>query len=273
MSSASAVDQVPQSISRPEVGELLVLWQHPESRRIHPIGRFGKDGGNFTFTYTQHVRDIEDFRSLPGLPLAVESYRSTRMPTIFRQRTMLPSRPDFEVVMSEIGLPAEEATPWEQIVHSGGRRVGDTLQFMELPTVRNGQVTVRFFANGLRHIPQNEGLRIGNELIRVDRNGHERALASIEPGDRLQLCPEQNPEDSHAVVIAAGGTPVGWVPRVLSAGIRRLLKADAEVRASVHRVSGPSAQPHVRLVVNLVADAPDDFTFDPNGSWVPLQHD
>ncbi len=272
MSSTSIVDQVPQHVPRSEVGELLVLWQHPESRRIHPIGRLGKDGGNFTFTYTQHVREIDDFRPLPGLPIVGEKYCGTRMPTIFRQRTMSPTRPDFTAVMNEIGLPPDEATPWEQIVRSGGRRVGDTLQLMELPNTHDGHVSVRFFTNGIRHIPGGTGLRVGNEIIKVDSDAHELALGSLGGGDALQLVLEQgNPEDPHAVIVASGGTPVGWVPRVLSAGIRQLLQAGTGARALVHRVSGPSAPPHVRLVVDFEANAPADFTFDPAGAWAPLE--
>lgn len=270
MSSARIADRVHHASPDAAVNELLVLWQHPESRQIHPIGRFSFDGEIYTFSYTRRAHRIPDFRSLPGLPLDGVPYRSTRMPTLFRQRTMARSRPDFDAVMQHLGIAPRDATPWEQIVHSGGRRAGDTLQFMELPTVADGHVQARFLTNGIRHIPNGSTRILDGASIQVSGEEHERALAALDSGDELDLLLEtDNPEDPDAVVVAYSGVPLGWVPRILSTGMRELIEGGRHVRASVHRIGDQSAPPHVRLVMDLDAEAPAGFTFDATGEWEP----
>ena len=273
MSSARIADRVDHTPVDAAVHDLLVLWQHPESRQIHPIGRFSYDGEVFTFSYTRHAHGIPDFRPLPGLPLDGVPFQSTRMPTLFQQRTMSPSRPDFDTAMQNLGIAPREATPWEQIVHSGGRRAGDTLQFMELPETVDGQLRTRFLTSGVRHIPDGSTLSFGSTSVQVSSDDHEHALGILSAGDELSLLPQtDNPKDPDAVILAAAGVPVGWVPRILSAGVRTLIESFHDVRASVARVAGPSAPPHVRLVVDLEAEAPAGFTFDVAGEWEPYRN-
>lgn len=272
MSLAGTADHAQHALPGAAVHDLLVLWQHPESRQIHPIGRFSFDGETYTFAYTRHAHGIADFRPLPGLPLEGVPYRSSRMPTLFRQRTMSTSRPDFDSAMQHIGIEPTEATPWEQIVHSGGRRASDTLQFMELPTIVDGRLHTRFLTSGIRHVPDGTTRILDGASVQVSLEEHERALSALNRGDELGLLPERgNPEDVDAVLVAVDGVPVGWVPRILSTGIRALIEGGWHVRATVARVAGPSAPPHVRLVVDLVGDAPSGFRFDSSGAWEPYR--
>lgn len=270
MSSAHIADHVHHASLDAAVNDLLVLWQHPETRQIHPIGRFSYDGEVFTYSYTRHAHSIPDFRPLPGLALDGVPYQSTRMPTLFQQRTMSPNRPDFGAAMQHLGIALRDATPWEQIVHSGGRRAGDTLQFMELPTVTDGHVHARFLINGIRHIPDGSTRILDGAPIRVSDEEQERALGTLSFGDELDLLPETgNPKDPDAVVIAYSSVPLGWVPRILSTGVRELVEGGQHVRSSVYRIADPSAPPHVRLVVDLEAEASAGFTFDSTGDWEP----
>lgn len=272
MSSAHITDCAQHASLDAAVNDLLVLWQHPESRQIHPIGRFMYDGEVFTFSYTRHAHSIPDFRPLPGLALDGVPYRDTRMPTLFQQRTMSPSRPDFNAVMQHLGIAPRDATPWEQIVHSGGHRAGDTLQFMEVPTVADGHVHARFLTNGIRYIPNGTTRILNDASIQVSRDEQERAFSALESGDELGLLLESgNPKDADAVVVAYSGVPLGWVPRILSTGVRELLERGRHVRAIVHRIADPSAPPHVRLVIDLDAQAPNGFTFDATGEWEPYR--
>lgn len=272
MSSAHITDCAQHASLDAAVNDLLVLWQHPESRQIHPIGRFSYDGEVFTFSYTRHAHNIPDFRPLPGLALDGVAYQGTRMPTLFQQRTMSPSRPDFDAVMQHLGIAPRDATPWEQIVHSGGHRAGDTLQFMELPSVAAGHVHARFLTNGIRHIPNGTTRILNGASFQVSAEEQERALGSLSFGDELCLLLESdNPKDPHAVVVAHSGVPLGWVPRILSTGVRELIERGQHVRATVHRIADSSAPPHVRLVVDLDAEAPIGFTFDASGNWEPYR--
>lgn len=264
MSSVVTHDHPTLTATGPVVHELLVLWQHPDTRQIIPIGRFSYDGGEYAFVYTRAALGVTDFRPLPGLDDLQERYVSHQLPSIFEQRVMASHRPDYRSYLRSLGRTT--ATPWEQIVESGGTRVGDTLQFMALPRVEDGRVRARFLASGVRHI--SSGLRgMPGGPVNVCAEDQMVVLDTLDTLSRLELIPENNREDSNALLIVAESVPVGWVPRSLSADVRRLM-LDGPVNVDVLRVR-PDAPPHLQLVLDLDSPAPQGFSFDPEGHWQP----
>lgn len=262
MSSVVTHDHRTLANTAPIVHELLVLWQHPDTRQIIPIGRLGYDGLEYTFVYTQAALEVPDFRPLPGLDDLRERYSSHQLPGIFEQRVIARQRPDYLSYLLSLGRTT--ATPWEQIVESGGTRVGDTLQFMAVPRVEDGRARARFLASGVRHI--SSGLRgMPGGPVRVSTEDQMAALRALDTLSRLELVPEDNREDSRAVLVVAGGVPVGWVPRSISADARRLM-SNGPVNVHVLRVH-PEAPPHLQLVLDLDSPAPHGFSFDPEGHW------
>lgn len=265
MSSTTASEVLPQSTTS-TLRDLLVLWQNRDTRAIDVIGRLQLDHDQYTFCYSRRAAHVEGFRPLPGLRDTTRTYRSEVLFPLFAQRVMDPARPGYERYISRLGLSPDESTPWEQIVRSGGRREGDTLQFLPVPEVRDGVVRSNFLAHGVRWIATKE-LKVVGAPLTVDGAQQERALATLHPGDALGLLPEPgNPSSPLATLITARGVPVGYVPEVLTAGIRQL---GDSARVRVLRVNGPDAPPHLRLVVELQARVPDGFSFDPSGDWEP----
>ena len=256
--------------ARERATELLVLWQHPQTRRILPVGRLAHDGTTYTFDYTRAAGDIDGFRQLPGMGRPGEQFQSTRLPSLLRQRVMSPDRPDFFEYVGNLGLSPATATPWEQIVESGGERAGDTLQFMELPRVNDANLAqARFLVNGVRYVAGVERQISGIPTL-VDARTLEDAFSRLHVGDRLEILPEEGNEiDEHALMVVSSGVPLGWVPRFLAPSVRRLL-SEGRVFATVMRVNGPSAPTHLRLALEMNAPAPVGFSFDPEGSWEPL---
>ncbi len=268
MRSTSVLDRS-SSADAPQARDLLVLWQHPETREIIPIGRFGHDGDTYTFAYTRAAADVKGFRPLPGLGDLSRRYVTDRIPAVFDQRVMESDRPDYAEYLASLGLDPADATPWEQIVESGGARAGDTLQFMQVPTVVDGRARARFFANGVRHIADGNRV-VGGRSFHVTAEDHEVALRSLSMGDVVLIeIEDDNPADVCACLITTDGVPVGWVPRALSASVRRLLEA-GHVFAVVARIGDPGTPSHLRLVLNLSVEAPSDFQFDVYGRWEPL---
>lgn len=266
MRSASVLDR-PQTNPRQQSDTLLVLWQHPDTREIVPIGRFARERSRYTFEYTVAAGEIDGFRPLPGLDDLRRRYQSDRIPAVFDQRVMSSNRADYKSYLGSFGLTA--ATPWEQIVESGGNRAGDTLQFMQLPVVADGRACARFLANGVRHIPE-DARHLQSGDIRVTRQQQEDALQRLRRGDRIQLEPELgNAADPSAVLLMSEGVPLGWVPRAISTNIRELLEV-REREAVVHRVNGPGDPVHLRLALDLDTPAPTGFMFDREGRWEPL---
>ncbi|WP_147918741.1 HIRAN domain-containing protein [Ruania zhangjianzhongii] len=239
------------------------------SREIVPIGRFSRSGSTYSFRYTRGAADVPDFRPLPGLDDLDRRYDSDRIPAVFAQRVMDPERPDYVDYLHTIGLTPELATPWEQITHSGGRRAGDTLQFMEVPSVVDGRARARFLTSGIRHVPD-AAHRVAGDSVCVTADEHELALTQLVPGDTLQVNAESdNPEDPSACMVMAGDVPLGWVPRALSADVRTLMRPQP-LTVSVVRIGEPGTPSHVRLVLDLDVVAPDGFRFDPEVRWEAL---
>lgn len=261
---ASAVDH--------GVRELLVLWQHPDTREIVPIGRLSRDQQGYAYRYTRTAAAIDGFRPLPGLGTLEDGIRSETMPAIFRMRVMDVERPDYANYIAALGLNPTTATPWEQIVRSGGNRAGDTLQFMEVPVTSAGRARARFLTSGVRHVPDHP-LHLATGMITISRSAHEAALASLEPGAIVDFVRQiGNPHDSNATLItltAPSGIPLGWVPQSLTASIRELLEA-GPIHARVLRINGPESPSHLRLVLDLDIPAPDGFRFDREGRWAPM---
>lgn len=251
------------------VHDLLVLWQHPETREIIPIGRFGHHGDSYCFAYTRAAAGVPGFRPLPGLAELDRRYNRNSIPVVFGQRVMDRDRPDFAGYARSLGLDPTLATPWEQIVRSGGRRAGDTLQFMPVPVVVNRRAQARFLVNGVAHIPD-EPRTLGGRTIHVTQSRQEEALQSLAQGSTVLIQAEDgNPRDPDACLVTVHGLPVGWVPRALSAGVRELL-ASGPIPATVLRVAEPGTPSHVRLALDLDVPSPPGFDFDRAGRWEPL---
>jgi hypothetical protein len=257
------------AVDDPAVSDLLVLWQHPDSRSIIPIGRLTHDAGRYAFSYTRAAESIEGFRPLPGLRDLYASYESNRLPPVFEQRVMQPERPDYSSYLESIGLEPSQATPWEQIVHSRGMRAGDTLQFMQTPTVQRGRAKARFFANGVRHIPGVDRF-IEGRVVHITHSEHEEALCRLRQGMQVLVeAEDNNSKDPNAALITAAGVPLGYVPWCLSMSIRDLSES-GRLRLTVARVAPPWVTTHIRLVLDLDVPAPADFRFDREGQWEPL---
>lgn len=269
MRSAAVLDRGSPRTSDRDVEDLLVLWQHPDTREIVPIGRFARRGRMFSFSYTRAAEEVDGFRPLPGLEHLHSRYEGDRIPAVFDQRVMSPDRPDYREYLSTLGLDAAQATPWEQIVESGGNRAGDSLQFMQMPHVVDGRAHARFLANGMSHIPEGS-LRLPGREVSVTRGQQEQALHGLQMGDSVLLEPElDNPFDPFAVLLTLEGVPLGWVPRALSASFRELM-ATEPIRVVVHRVGGQQTPYHLRLALDLDVPAPVGFAFDRDGRWAPL---
>lgn len=220
MRSAAVLDRIePTASDRGANDDLLVLWQHPTTREIVPIGRFSRTVDGYSFVYTRAAAAVDGFRPLPGLNQLDQRYQSAQIPAVFNQRVMSPERPDYREYLATLGLSAQ-ATPWEQIVRSGGGRAGDTLRFMPVPTVTEGRAAVRFLANGMRHIPDAPH-QLPGRRAHVARSEQEAALLELSSGDQVLLEAEyENPEDPQAILLTSGGVPLGWVPRALSSSLR-----------------------------------------------------
>jgi hypothetical protein len=251
------------------VRELVVTWQHPAERSISPVGLLSFDGQTYTFRYIRNALTVPGFRPFLGFPDLEWCYTSTRLFPLFAQRAMAPRRPDFTRWVHRLGLP-EDASPWEQIARSGGRRQGDTIQLFPVPRISDGQLECDFLVHGMRHILERP-IEVGGVLVTVTRDELETTLAGLRPGDQLGLCDEPSNRSNPQAILTttAGHLPLGWMPNLLVDEVHRAAE-HGPARVTVRAVNGPEAGWHLRLLATLSADVPDGFEVFTDPSWEPL---
>jgi len=219
---------------------LIVAWQHPTSRLISPVGLL-EHGAGYRYRYLRRAPAVEGFLPFLGFPHWDQTYLAPRLFPLFQQRIMSPRRPDFRQFLRQLDLD-ENASPWEQLARSEGRRTGDTVQVFPIPAVQpDGSSTCRFLVHGIRHVSL----------------GH---LPPLRRGDRLTLLADPaNPVNPEAMLVRAPeGQRLGYVPDLLLEHLRTL-RETAPVTLTVEHVNGPEAPAHLRLLVRLDGSAPGGY--------------
>ncbi|KMM46561.1 hypothetical protein CWIS_04480 [Cellulomonas sp. A375-1] len=259
----------PADRARGAASELVVAWQHPVARQIYPVGMLRFDGVEYTFHYIRAVQDASGFRPLLGFGDLTHTYRSDRLFPLFSQRALDPRRPDYVRHVASLGLDPADATPWEQITRSSGRRNGDTLQLFPVPRSVGGRITCSFLVHGIRHMPENRPV-IGGSPSAISAERLESVLCELQPGSPLRLAPEPtNTRNPEAILVLASGQPIGYVPDLLVRDVHRLAAVE-RIDVSVIRVNGPDAPAHLRVLAQLDSVASDGFEFFRGERWEPL---
>lgn len=221
---------------------LIVAWQHPDTRLIAAVGvlEAGLDQG-YRFRYLRRAAEVPGFQPFLGFADLRVVYESPHLFPFFSQRIMSERRPDFSLYLRQLHLD-EDASPWEQMARSEGRRTGDTVQLFPVPVVRpDGSTTCRFLVHGIRHVC----------------GGRPPPLR---PGDALTVLPEpSNPVNADAVLVcSASGERLGYVPDILLDHLQVVAK-EGEFELLVEHVNGPDVPPHLRLLARLEGSTPPGY--------------
>lgn len=241
--------------SHDQVTELLVLWQQPSTRALLPVGLLGFDGVTYRFEYLPAARTAEGFRPLLGFKDLDSVYESDELFALFRERIMDPSRDDFERVLEGLQLDPTVATPWEQLVHSGGGSEGDTLQVTPLPCEADKGWSCTALVSGLRYLQvKSITTELGDSRIYLERE-FEEVLGALRPGDplvvRREIGNDYNPDA--LVLFTARNELIGYLPDWLARLIAPTLHGeDGWQIARVVRINGPDAGWHLRLVIQVL---------------------
>lgn len=221
------------------VQRLVVAWQHPTTRRISPVGFLDcDDDETYRFRYLRSAAVVEGFAPFVGFPALATNYESRRLFPIFATRVMSYKRPDFGAYLDALHL-GPDATPWEQMARSEGRRTGDTIQVLRVPEVGvGGETDYQFLVHGIRHV-------VGD------------VLPHLSPGDALRLIPEPgNPVNVKALLLATGsGAVFGYVPDLLLDYVESVVSVGG-ARLSVEHVNGLEAPPHLRVLARISGRVP-----------------
>lgn len=223
-------------------GSLIVAWQHPTSRLIEPVGllEHGLAVG-YRFRYLRRASEVPSFQPFLGFPNLAETYTSARLFPLFAQRIMSPRRPDYGSFLHQLHLDAN-ASPWEQLARSEGRRTGDTVQVFPIPLVMaDGSTVCQFLVHGIRHVTGG-------------------VLPPLRPAEVLTLRadPSNRVNPNAVLVCTAEGTPLGYVPGLLLEHLRAVQSA-GPLRLSVEHTNGVEAPVHLRLLARMEGWTPPGY--------------
>ncbi|MBD2314879.1 HIRAN domain-containing protein [Desertifilum sp. FACHB-1129] len=236
---------------------LFLAWQHPDSRAWFPIGRLTYDGELYRFGYIQGVLTAQkraNFQPLWSFPRLDEVYESPHLFSLFANRLLRQSRPDYPDFVQWLNIAQHEDDPIALLARSGGKRATDTLEVFPLPQPDpQGHYHIHFFAHGLSHLPPETQNRI-----------HQ-----LQPQEQLSIIHEsQNPYDSNALLLCTSDRyQVGYFPRYYA---KDLVNLRDDLTVLVERVN-PSPTPlQFRLLCNLTACWPENFQPFSDGDYQPL---
>lgn len=218
---------------------LRLIWQDEDTRKFIQVGVLWELATPaYAFEYTDGAQH-ERFVPLPEFPDRQKLYVTPQLPAFFANRVMSSRRESYGDYVGWLGI-ADVPTPVEILARSGGGRSTDTFHVVEGFVPVNGQVSGRFFASGIRHLP-----------------GAQDRLEQLMPGDFLRLRQEPgNSVNSKAVLLDKDpGQPVGYVPDWLLADLYHLGLDHVGVR--VERVNR-DAPAHLRLLCGLSGEVPAD---------------
>lgn len=197
------------------------------------------------------------FEPLISFPRFAEDYFSEKLFPLFHNRVLSSKRADFSEYINWLGLTREEADPISILSVSGGTRVTDNLQtFPKIETAADGSFQMRFFAHGLRHLPQ---------------ASRERA-ARLTPGEKLRVMIEvNNPATRLAVTLHADDyVMVGWAPRYLVEDLVTCIPRAPEIEATVVKVNHLHAPLNQSILVEYAGKVPKDHMLMSSLDFTPL---
>lgn len=230
---------------------LFLAWQDAaeHSRAWFPIGRLDADleRSLYRFGYTRGARRAEreaGLHPLPSFPEFGETYESSELFPLFRNRVLGAERSDFGDYLKQLDLSPEDANPISILAVTGGERQTDSLEvFPKLERRPDGTFVCRFFLHGTRHVH-----RIAGERIEVLRENEALRVA-------VEL---NNPATGLALQVASTDyAMLGWAPRYLVADLAKAIaESPTTIQARAVRVNPAPAPANQRVLVELSGSLP-----------------
>ncbi|MDZ4788483.1 MAG: hypothetical protein SH807_06050 [Blastochloris sp.] len=248
---------------------LFLAWQAPKDSRCSsawfPIGRLDAESSesevtSCRFRYTGGAKRAQQeagFEPLVSFPNFTEDYRSEKLFPLFHNRVLSSKRADFPEFIDWLGLSREQADPISILSVSGGMRVTDNLQtFPKVEVKADGSFRLRFFAHGLRHLPE---------------ASRERARR-LTSGEKLRIMIEvNNPATRLAVTLHSEDyMMVGWAPRYLVEDLVTCIPNAPEIEATVVKVNHQHAPLNQSVLVEYSGKARKSHLLMSSPDFTPL---
>lgn len=237
--------------SRDQTADLVVSWQHPVTRAASPVALLSKDHDGYVLRYLRSAANVDGFRSLLGFPDLEKTYRSPDLFPLFAQRAMEASRRDYSRYMAELGL-APEATPWEQIVRSGGDMAGDTLKVSPMPRLIKGFWYCVSPVTGIEYLTTKSVVMDGQTYGPYSLAQIDSIVGNLSVGAPVTLRHETANDYSDAATLAVSGdgSPFGYLPDWLARLLHDFVGQDSSM-ANVDQIKRHADKWYVRILIKL----------------------
>lgn len=224
---------------------LFLGWQDTiDSRRWYPVGRLEVDPAEheYVFGYTQgadEARQKSGFAPLYDFPRFGETYRSSDLFPLFKNRVMTPQRRSFQNYLRQLAIKETDPDPLEILAIDGGYRVTDSFQvFPKIEKREDGAFRCWFFLHGWRHTSESAQKRIG----------------TLQAGENLYVTFElTNPKSTLAVQLQSEDYQMlGWAPHYLVGDlVKAMAHAPGDYHAHVVQVNPVPAPSKQRVLIEL----------------------
>jgi hypothetical protein len=230
---------------------LFLAWQDSgPSRAWFPIGRLDAETSQsrYSFGYTRGATRAAaqaGLQPLLAFPDFDETYESSELFPLFRNRVLGSDRADFLDYLKQLDLKPEEANPIAILAVTGGTRQTDNLEvFPKLERRADGTFCCRFFLHGTRH---------------VHKVAYER-IEGLQTNEPLRVSVElNNPATSLALQVQSGDyVMLGWAPRYLVKDLTdAIAESPAKIAVQVVKVNPAPAPTNQRVLVELKGFLPN----------------
>lgn len=227
---------------------IYLAWQNQKTRRWHVIGRLLRTNEGYEFRYTQGVNNIPSFSALSNMPDFKEVYRSPELFSLFKNRLMSKSRPDYFSYLSWLGLKREGISidELDALAISGGERETDFFRIIPVPKENStGSYSFMFFVNGLSYMTDSAKDRV----------------QELKKGDLLYLVHDfQNKEDSLALFLRTEDPPclLGYVPAYFTRVIHEM-KTNKKIEMSHFQVNVVQVNKDAPIQMRLLCEISSPF--------------
>jgi hypothetical protein len=224
---------------------LFLAWQ-ARNRSWYPVGRLDADvaAHRFHFGYTKGALlagSKEGFAALPSFPDMNQSYESSELFPLFKNRVLTSTRHDFSSYLATLDM--SEPDPIAMLALTGGERQTDSLEvFPKIDKRPDGSFMARFFVHGMRYMTP---------------EARVRAL-QLKSGEALGVSVElNNPSTQYGIQLTTRDYHfVGWTPHYLVADLLMAVSSKPQVSARVILVNQEDVPVNRRILVEFRGTLP-----------------
>ena len=195
------------------------------------------------------------FHPIASFPMLDESYQSSELFPMFKNRILGSQRRDFAGYLASLGLDTPD--PIEILAVSGGERQTDSFEvFPKIEKEADGSFRCRFFLHGLNHM---------SELAQA-RAQH------LMPGEPLGVSLElNNPKYGLAIQLTSQDYEfIGWTPRYLVTDILKSITKAHDISAAIIKVNTDGVPLNRRVLVEMKGMLPADYEPMTDNIFLPL---